>query len=463
MSLITRLTWTLGALAVYLIASQIPLFGILTNNSQEAFYLMRTILASNKNTLMELGISPIITSGMVMQLLTGANILAVDMSKPSDRALYNAATKLLGILITIGSAVAYVLAGNYGAPSQLGTTGCLILVLQLFISGIIVLMLDELLSKGYGLGGGINVFIVTNICEGILWSCFSPMTYSVNGSNQFEGAVISFFHLLITDSSKGRALKQAFFRDNLPNLSQVFATFFVFLVASYIQGYHKKVTVAPGPRGSKPTQHQVKLFYTSNMPIILLSALLSQLYFFSQILYNRYGTNPFVKLLGVWSDEGTGRMRPIWGLSYLISPPQGITSAVQHPIQAIFYILFMWTACAAFARVWLGISNSSADDILKMYRNGAGKPEDFDNLFASEDEYKRVRRNLRNNVETAAALGGICIATLSIGADLLGAIGSGTGILLAVTIIYDLYEKLGKASGISELLQGRNPDVGYVE
>jgi len=463
MSLITRLTWTLGALAVYLIASQIPLFGILTNNSQEAFYLMRTILASNKNTLMELGISPIITSGMIMQLLTGANILAVDMSKPSDRALYNAATKLLGILITIGSAVAYVLAGNYGAPSQLGLSGCLVLVLQLFVAGIIVLMLDELLSKGYGLGGGINVFIVTNICEGILWECFSPMTYSVNGSNQFEGAVIAFFHLLITDASKTRALRQAFFRDNLPNLSKVFATFFVFLVASYIQGYHKKVTVAPGPRGGKATQHQVKLFYTSNMPIILLSALIGNLYFFSQVLFTRYAANPFIKLLGVWAEDANGRLRPSWGLAYLISPPTGLVDVVQRPFHAIFYILFMWTACAAFARVWLGISHSSAEDIIKMYRNSAGRPEDFDNLFSSEEEYKRIRRNLRNNIETAAALGGICIASLSIGADLLGAIGSGTGILLAVTIIYDLYEKLGKASGISELLQGRDPNVDYVE
>jgi len=51
---------------------------------------------------MELGISPIITSGLVMQLLAGARIIEVNQSLKEDRALFVGAQKLFGILITIG-------------------------------------------------------------------------------------------------------------------------------------------------------------------------------------------------------------------------------------------------------------------------------------------------------------------------------------------------------------------------
>lgn len=47
---------------------------------------------------------------------------------------------------------------------------------QLFVAGLIVLLLDELLQKGYGLGSGISLFIATNICETIVWKAFSPAT-----------------------------------------------------------------------------------------------------------------------------------------------------------------------------------------------------------------------------------------------------------------------------------------------
>jgi protein transport protein SEC61 subunit alpha len=77
--------------------------------------------------------------------------------------LRNGAQKLLGILIAIGEAVAYVLSGMYGSVSQLGTGNAILIILQLFFAGIIVICLDELLQKGYGLGSGISLFIATNI------------------------------------------------------------------------------------------------------------------------------------------------------------------------------------------------------------------------------------------------------------------------------------------------------------
>jgi len=51
---------------------------------------------------------------------------------------------------------------------------------------------------------------------------------------------------------------------------------------------------------------------------------------------------------------------------------------------------------------------------------------------------------LKRYIPVAASFGGICIGSLTILADFMGAIGSGTGILLAVTIIYSFFESYKK-------------------
>ena len=91
------------------------------------------------------------------QLLTGAKIIDCDMSLEGDRRLYTAANKLLGLLITLGSALAYVLSGMYGDVRDLGAFTAILLIVQLSFAGMIVLTLDDLLQKGYGLGSGIDL------------------------------------------------------------------------------------------------------------------------------------------------------------------------------------------------------------------------------------------------------------------------------------------------------------------
>lgn len=119
--------------------------------------------------------------------------------------------------------------------------------------------------------------------ENIIWKAFSPTTINSGRGAEFEGAVIALFHLLITRSDKVRALKEAFYRQNLPNVTNLLATVLVFLIVIYFQGFRVVLPVrsksARGQQGSYP----IKLFYTSNMPIILQSALVSNLYFISQV------------------------------------------------------------------------------------------------------------------------------------------------------------------------------------
>jgi len=388
---------------------------------------------------MELGISPIVTSGLVMQLLAGSKIIQVDQSLKDDRALFQGAQKLFGIIITIGEAVAYVLSGMYGDIKDLGAGNAVLIITQLFFAGIIVIILDELLQKGYGLGSGISLFIATNICENIIWKAFSPTTINTGRGTEFEGAIIALFHLLITRTDKVRALKEAFYRQNLPNCFNLMATVLVFMIVIYFQGFRVDLPVKyqkyRGQQGSYP----IKLFYTSNIPIILQTALVSNLYFFSQLLYKRYSGNFLVQLLGRWQDvEGGGGSQsvPVGGLAYYVSPPNTLAGIFYDPFHALFYFTFILTACALFSKTWIEVSGSSPKDVAKQLQDQDMIIKGFRN--------KSVITVLNRYIPIAAAFGGMCIGALTVFADFMGAIGSGTGILLAVTIIFQYFEMFVK-------------------
>jgi protein transport protein SEC61 subunit alpha len=143
---------------------------------------------------------------------------------------------VFALILTFGQAVVYVATGIYGRPSDLGWGIVILLILQLVTAGMIVILLDEMLQKGYGIGSGISLFIATNICENIVWKAFSPTTVNTGRGPEFEGAIICLFHLLFTWSDKTRALKEAFYRQNLPNMMNLIATLAVFVAVIYLQG-----------------------------------------------------------------------------------------------------------------------------------------------------------------------------------------------------------------------------------
>uniref|UniRef100_H2ZAA1 Translocon Sec61/SecY plug domain-containing protein n=1 Tax=Ciona savignyi TaxID=51511 RepID=H2ZAA1_CIOSA len=422
-----KVLWTAITLFIFLVCCQIPLFGIMSSDSADPFYWMRVMMASNRGTLMELGISPIVTSGLIMQLLAGAKLIEVGDS-PKDRALFNGAQKLFGMVIAIGQSVVYVMTGMYGDPTDMGAGICLLIIIQLFVATLIVLLLDELLQKGYGLGSGISLFIATNICETIVWKAFSPATVNTGKGTEFEGAVIALFHLLATRSDKVRALREAFYRQNLPNLMNLMATVFVFGVVIYFQGFRVDLPIKSARYRGQQSSYPIKLFYTSNIPIILQSALVSNLY----------------------DVEGGGPARsyPIGGLCYYLSPPESFSGMLSDPIHALVYVAFMLGSCAFFSKTWIEVSGSAAKDVAKQLKE--------QQMVMRGHREKSMIHELNRYIPTAAAFGGLCIGALSVMADFIGAIGSGTGILLAVTIIYQYFEifvkEQAEVGGMSTLL-----------
>ncbi|PON95832.1 SecY/SEC61-alpha family [Trema orientale] len=393
-----RVFYTGLSLIIFLVCSQLPLYGIHSATGADPFYWMRAILASSRGTVMELGISPIVTSGMVMQLLAGSKIIRVDNSLREDRALLNAAQKLLGLIIAFAQALAYVISGMYGSTDQLGA-------------------------------GNI---------ENIIWKALSLTTINSGRGVEVEGAIVALFHLLITRTDKVRALREAFFRQNLPNVTNLLSTVFIFLLVVFFQGFQVVLPLRSKSVRGQQSSYSIKLFYTSNMPIILQSALVSNLYFFSQLLYRNFSGNLFVDLLGKWkqSEYSGGQFIPVGGLSYYVSAPTSLADMAADPFRTLFYLGFMLLACALFSKAWIKVSGSSARDVANQLKE--------QHMVMPGHRDSNLEKELNRYIPTAAAFGGVCIGALTVLADFMGAIGSGTGILLAVTTIYQYIETFEK-------------------
>merc|ERR1719197_848139 len=181
-----KVLWTAITLFVFLICSHVPLFGIRPSNSSDPFYWMRVVLASNKGTLMELGISPIVTASLIVEVLVGVKVISADSGNKDDRALMEGAQKILALGITLVEAVAYVASGMYGDVQAIGFFMCVVIVAQLMAATMLCILLDDLLQKGWGLGSATSLFIACNICDTIVWKSLSPSTLNTGRGTEFE-------------------------------------------------------------------------------------------------------------------------------------------------------------------------------------------------------------------------------------------------------------------------------------
>lgn len=314
-----KLVWTMIALIIYLVASQIPLYGMQLLDSQDPLYLLRRMMASNRGTLMDLGLSPIITSGMIINFLKSLGLINFTGLK-EDRILYDGLEKGIAIILTLGQASASVFAGLYGNLNSIGPIKGVFIVIQLLCSGILVTLLDDLLTT-HSFGTGINLFIAANVCEKILWHAFSPKIYQTARGPQFEGAILAFFHLLIIRKNKFSAIIEVFTRINLPNLSSLFTTALFFCIVIYLQGIKVDIPIQSIQVSAQRTVLPIRLLYASTTPVTSQGQLITHLCSISRILFDKFPKNRFIRLLGIWETTEYGKI-PISGFcSLLVSPP----------------------------------------------------------------------------------------------------------------------------------------------
>jgi protein transport protein SEC61 subunit alpha len=428
-----KLVWTGMVLFIYLIYSQIPLYGIYKTQEADPLHYMRVILASSKGTLAELGITPIISSSFLLGFLKTIRVISVDPNIKEDRILFEQTTKFFAIVITLGHAIAYVLGGMYGPVNLIGTFNSILLIVQLVIGGIIIIILDELLSKEYGLISGISLFVATNISENLMWKCFSPFTVASERGIEYEGAVIALFHFLITKKHKLEALRLAFFRQSSPNLLQILSTLVIFALVIYLWRFKIEIKLtckqAPGASYKQP----IKLFYSSTTPVILINTVISKMYLISQVLYRRYGSSLLIKILGTWSEKN-GEQVATGGIAYFVTPPKNFFEFIVHPLKSITYVIFFLYFSGWFTQTMVDITGKGAIDLAR-----ALKKQGFFLEGIRENE-ESIFQRLEKIIPTVSFLSGMVIAALQILADLIGATGSGTGILLLVSTILQVQE-----------------------
>ena len=428
-----KLVWTGMVLFIYLIYSQIPLYGIYKTQDADPLHYMRVILASSRGTLAELGISPIITSSFLLGILRAMRIITFDSNIKEDRILYEQTTKFVAIVITLGQAIAYVIGGMYGPVDLIGTFKSFLLIAQLVMGGIIIIILDELLSNNYGLISGISLFVATNISENVMWKCFSPFTVASERGIEYEGAIIAFFHFLITKKKKSEAFYLAFFRRSSPNLLQLLSTLIILLIVIYLWKFKIYIKLtnkkAPGATYMQP----IKLFYSSTTPVIIMNTIISNLYLISQVLYRRYGNFLLIQLLGTWTEKG-GEQFATGGIAYFVTPPKSLFDFITHPLKSIVYVMFILYFSGWFTQTMVDLTGKGAIDMARGLKNQGffleGIRENEESIF------KRLQRI----IPIVSFLSGMLIAALQILADLIGAVGSGTGILLLVSTILQVQE-----------------------
>ncbi|MDO8555762.1 MAG: preprotein translocase subunit SecY [Nanoarchaeota archaeon] len=441
LSFSTKAKWTLGILVAFFILSSMHLIG-LGQNALSQFESLSIILGASFGSLLSLGIGPIVTASIILQLLVGSKIIKVDTSSPEGRKHFQALQKVFSVFFILFEALIYVFMGGLApAPELQGTSQYLGLefglVLQLILGGILVLYMDEVLTK-YGLGSGISLFIVAGVASSIFVQAFSPLTSAGTwafGSGQAPvGQVWVLFTSLMGGNPSGAVLA----------LSNIVSTVVIFMVSVYVQAMKVEIPLSFGRIRGHGVRWPLKFMYTSNIPVILVAALIANIQLWAHLL-EKWG-HPILGTF-VGATPASGLVAWIYSPHILREVIAGTFSLTQFGQSAI-YVLLMVGGAIVFSIFWVQTSGMGADAQAKqMMASGLQIPG-----FRRDERV--LEQILSRYIMPLTVMGAVAVGLLAAGADLMGALSRGTGILLAVMIMYKLYEDVAR-----EHLMDMNPAV----
>jgi preprotein translocase SecY subunit len=447
-----RLVWTGFALVAYLVMAVTPLCGfggtvsstastgvcaITSSTGTDQLAFLRVVFASTQGTLMELGIGPIVTAGLILQLLVGSDIIKLDMSNPDDRSIFGSSTKFLTLIVIVGESIAYIFGGALGTlrPSQE-----LIIFAQLFIASLVVLLLDEMIQKGWGIGSGVSLFILAGVCQTVMWYTFTPISVAVTTTTHeifgFIPALIS--SIFSTGFSYVTLADVAVRQYKYPSLLTFVLTLVMILVLIYIEGIRVELPITSTRYRGFQGVYPIKLLYVSNIPVILVSALGANVTFFTKLLHSYVGasTSSWVNILGVWGNVNSSY--PTSGIAYYITAPQGVDQTIGDPLHSVIYLLYLVGMAVLFARLWVEIGGLNPRAVAKNLMDADVQVPGFRRTGLS------IEQVLNRYIPTLTIIGGILIGLIAGVSDLFGVFGSGIGILLMVDIILQYYQMLLK-------------------
>ncbi len=415
----SKMIFTAIVLLLFFILSQIWCIGI-SQSSAEQISIYQTLLASQIGTLLTAGIGPIVMAAILLQLLVGAKILDINLGDPTGKSKFMALQKLLAVALCFIEGFVFVFSG-FLAPiggTTLGNPVLWFVILQVALGSLILLYLDEIVSK-WGIGSGVSLFIAAGVTGSLFWQLFRPEMFTLLGEKLTGGYLWQIF-----------AAQQWFL------IFPILGVIAIFLIVVFAEGMHINIPITMGHRGTGG-RYPVKFLYVSNMPVILAMALFANIRIWSVFLKD-------VPILGMISE----------GFSWVVQTPnvegmslvqgfflQGITSITLLALaQGILFLIILIGACIIFGWFWVEMGNQSTEAVAnQLHRQGMQIP-------GFRKDKRIIEKVLGRYIPPITILGSIFVALLAgLGDFVLSGLASGTGILLTVGIIYRFYEEIAKS------------------
>ena len=468
-----KLWTTTLVLIIYFMMTNVMIYG-LSDSTLDIFSSFRAIMAGASGSIMHLGIGPIVTGSIIMQLFAGAKIIQLDLQNSNDKQLYQGVQKLLVLIMIPIESIPQV----YGFldPSEtlildfgIGWANTII-VAQLFMGSYLVFLLDELVSK-WGIGSGISLFIAAGVAQSTFVGTLSPLPVTAGSPLSFQnppsGTLPMIFYTLRTATNSQLVSENGFeliLLNHANPIAALVSSIIVFLVVAYAESSKLELPLTHGKVRGHRGQYPIRLVYASNIPVILMAALLANINMFTLLFWSHpvLSTVPILGRNGAWSrahwfgSYEVGATTPSDGFAWYSSMVNGVGdwflpllnqtgdayghSLGQLMVHVVVYVFVMTAGSTVFAKFWIETTNMGAKDVAKQIeRTGMQIPGFRKNPVVLE-------RILERYIPPVTLFSGAFVGLLAAGADLLGTVGNatGTGLLLAVGIILRTYEQIQK-------------------
>ena len=462
----TKMMWVVIVLVVYFVMTNVYIYGLDQAETLDIFAQYRTIMAGASGSLLQLGIAPIVTASIIMQLFVGAKIIKLDLTNKKDKACYQSVLKLVVIFMIIFEAVPQVF--GYLVPSDdfVGTFGSFgasaLIILQLFLGSYVVFLMDELISK-WGIGSGISLFIAAGVAQQLFTGTFNwyavDASAAMSLSNPPAGAIPKALYILSTCTPQELATQgyDLIFLQQPNPLIALIGTIVIFMLVAYLESTRIELPLSHGGARGARGRYPIKVIYASNIPVILMSALLANISMFALLFYSGFlsgvpllGSN---EALGYFAEGSTAASG---GLAWYLSAPTGLTSwlmpiidpvnyatdhtPLMHLMHVVIYCTVMILGSVLFAKFWISTTGMGADSVAKQIQRSGMQIPGF------RRDPRVLERVLDRYIPTITILSGALIGALAAFSDLVGTVGnaSGTGVLLAVSIMIHFYEAIGR-------------------
>ena len=468
-----KLWTTTLVLIIYFMMTNVMIYG-LSDSTLDIFSSFRSIMAGASGSIMHLGIGPIVTGSIIMQLFAGAKIIQLDLQDSADKQLYQGIQKLLVLFMIPVESIPQVYGFLDPHETMIYDYGVgwanVVIVSQLFLGSYLVFLLDELVSK-WGIGSGISLFIAAGVAQSTFVGTLSPLPVSqdfpMSLDNPPSGTLPMIFYTLRTASNSQLVSDNGFeliLLNHANPIAALVSSIIVFLVVAYAESSKLELPLTHGKVRGHRGQYPIRLVYASNIPVILMAALLANINMFT-LLFWSHPTLSTVPILGRngWNSKAhwfgsyeVGATTPSDGFAWYSSMVNGVGdwllpllnqtgdayghSLTQIMIHVLTYVFVMTAGSTIFAKFWIETTNMSAKDVAKQIeRTGMQIPGFRKNPVVLE-------RILERYIPPVTLFSGAFVGLLAAGADLLGTVGNatGTGLLLAVGIILRTYEQIQK-------------------